>query len=183
MSCCFASKPTSSMRVRRRRSRLSSSISPASAFSSCSPAATPASIFMARSISSAAVSSGTLPISFRYMRTGSPVSMVTPPSFARLRVARRLLRAVVTFGSCTSVVALSSSSGMPSSRSSSSSMPASILSSSSVVSEASETSLTGGSPSSGSSSSSSSSRISSGLERSFGSSAVFFDNFWESFAT
>ena len=32
-------------------------------------------------------------------------------------------------------------------------------------------------------SSSSSSRISSALERSFGSSAVFFDNFWESFAT
>ena len=54
-------------------------------------AATPASIFMARSISSAAVSSGTLPISLRYMRTGSPVSMVTLASALRLRTERTLL--------------------------------------------------------------------------------------------
>ncbi len=91
MSCCFASKPTSSMRVRRRLSRRSSSMPSSSAFSSSSMAATPASIFMARSISSAAVSSGTLPISFRYMRTGSPVSMVTPASMSRLRAALRTL--------------------------------------------------------------------------------------------
>ncbi len=65
------------MRPRRRFSRRSSSMPSSSARSSSSVAATPASIFMARSISSAAVSSGTLPISFRYMRTGSPVSMVT----------------------------------------------------------------------------------------------------------
>ena len=183
MSCCFASKPTSSMRVKRRRSRRSSSISPLSAFSSCSPAATPASIFMARSISSAAVSSGTLPISFRYMRTGSPVSMVTLPSPERLRAARAFARAVVTLGSWTSVVALSSSSGMPSSRSSSSSMPASILSSASVPSGASVATSPAEGSSSPSSSSSSSSTISSFFERSFETSAVFFDFFWESFAT
>ena len=147
MSCCLASMPTCSMRPRRRFSRRSSSMPSSSARSSSSVAATPASIFMARSISSAAVSSGTLPISFRYMRTGSPVSMVTPASALRLRVVRVLL--FVTFGSCTSTVALSSSSGMPSSRSSSSSRPASSLSSSSV-----SAAPTSGSTSSASSSSS-----------------------------
>ena len=120
--------PTCSTRVRRRRSRRSSSMPSSSAFSSSAVAATPASIFMARSISSAAVNSGTLPISLRYMRTGSPVSMVTDVSAERRRTFEER---VVTFGRFTSAssAALSSSSGIPSSRSSSES-EASIFSSS-----------------------------------------------------
>ena len=156
MSCCFASKPTCSMRPRRRFSRRSSSMPSSSALSSSSMAATPASIFMARSISSAAVSKGTLPISLRYMRTGSPVSMVTPASAPRLRAAERTLL-LVTFGSWTSTVALSSSSGMPSSRSSSSPSPPRPVSSLSSSRESAAT--TSGSASSASSSSISSASI------------------------
>ena len=158
MSCCLASRPTCSMRPRRRFSRRSSSTPSASARSSSSVAATPASIFMARSISSAAVSRGTLPISLRYMRTGSPVSMVTPASALRLaRLRARALVRGVTFGrAAASTVAFSSSSGMPSSRSSSESMPASILSSVRLSEVASFAAFAGGSALSMSSSSRSS---------------------------
>ena len=55
MSCCLASRPTCSTRPRRRFSRRSSSRPSSSALVKLSSAAaTPASIFMARSISSAA---------------------------------------------------------------------------------------------------------------------------------
>ncbi|MPN20139.1 hypothetical protein SDC9_167516 [bioreactor metagenome] len=136
------------MRPRRRFSRRSSSIPSSSAFSSSSVAAMPASIFIARSISSAALSRGTLPISLRYIRTGSPVSMVTPASALRLRTARALLLAF-TLGNCISTVALSSSSGIPSSKSASSSSKLDSSFSSSIESAA----LTSGSTSTSSSSS------------------------------
>ena len=83
MSCCLASRPTCSMRMRRRCSARVSSISPFSAASSFSVASVPASIFMARWTSSSAVSRSTLPISLRYMRTGSPVSMTVEVSCRR----------------------------------------------------------------------------------------------------
>ena len=71
--------------MRRRCSERVSSISPFSAASSFSVASVPASIFMARLTSSEAVSRSTLPISLRYMRTGSPVSMTVEVSTRRAR--------------------------------------------------------------------------------------------------
>ena len=120
ISCCLASRPTASTRVRRRLSRRLSSIPSSSARSSSAVAATPASLFMARSISSAAVSSGTLPISFRYMRTGSPVSMTAElPSDERRRTLDA--REEESLGRLISDVdaAFSSFSGIPSRSSSS----------------------------------------------------------------
>ena len=88
-----------------------------SAFSNSSVAATPASIFIARSISSAAVRRETLPISFKYIRTGSPVKRATDESPACLRLRERLdFDLLFTFGGAISTVALSSSSGIPSRR-------------------------------------------------------------------
>ncbi len=80
------------MRMRRRCSARVSSISPFSAASSFLEASVPASIFMARLTSSWAVSRSTLPISFRYMRTGSPVSMTVELSVRRERALDERLR-------------------------------------------------------------------------------------------
>ena len=91
MSCCLASRPTCSMRMSRRCSARVSSSSPASAASSFSAASVPASIFMARLTSSEAVSRSTLPISLRYMRTGSPVSMAVEVSARRARAREERL--------------------------------------------------------------------------------------------
>ncbi len=113
IKACFASSPTCSTRVSLRFSRRLSSTLSSSARSSSSVAATPASIFIARSTSSAAVSNGTLPISFRYILTGSPVSMVTLESVL-LRRDFDLLLELVIFGRFTSEDALSSSSGISS---------------------------------------------------------------------
>ena len=62
-------------------------------------ASVPASIFMARWTSSEAVSRSTLPISLRYMRTGSPVSMTVEVSCLRARARlERLGLAVLALG-------------------------------------------------------------------------------------
>ena len=92
ISACLASRPTCSTRERRRISARVSSSSPWFWASSFSVASRPASIFMARSTSSAAVRRSTLPISFRYMRTGSPVSMTVEASMPRGRVRLRVVR-------------------------------------------------------------------------------------------
>ena len=79
------------MRMRRRCSARVSVSSPASAASSFSAASVPASIFMARLTSSEAVSRSTLPISLRYMRTGSPVSIAVEVSWRRARAREERL--------------------------------------------------------------------------------------------
>ena len=79
------------MRMRRRCSARVSSSVPASAASSFSVASVPASIFMARLTSSEAVSRSTLPISLRYIRTGSPVSMAVEVSARRARAREERL--------------------------------------------------------------------------------------------
>ena len=52
---------------------------------------------MARSTSSEAVSRSTLPISLRYMRTGSPVSITVEASMPRTRERERDVRTVRFF--------------------------------------------------------------------------------------
>ena len=71
--------------MRRRCSARLSSMRPSSKSSSFWEAAVPASIFIARCTSSDAVSRSTLPISLRYMRTGSPVSITVVVSERRAR--------------------------------------------------------------------------------------------------
>ena len=114
--------------MRRRCSERVSSISPFSAASSFSVASVPASIFMARLTSSEAVSRSTLPISLRYMRTGSPVSMTVEVSTRRARARlERLGLDALALGTerRASLMALASLTASESSSSSSSREPSS----------------------------------------------------------
>ena len=143
ISCCFASRPTCSIRIRRRCSALESSIFSSSKSSSFCVASVPASIFIARLTSSDAVRRSTLPISLRYMRTGSPVSITVEVSVLRARAREERLGlevfALGTDFSASLTCRASLSAPASSSSSSSSSRGASSKSSSALTKSSSET--------------------------------------------